>query len=61
MPSWLTNFFHHLFPVMATYVLFTVGIPYLKGIWTFVKHRVATMDTLIGIGTLTAYLYSFAV
>lgn len=61
MPSWLSSFFHHLFPVMATYVLFTVGTAYLKGIWTFLKHRVATMDTLIGIGTLTAYLYSFAV
>lgn len=61
MPSRLSTFFHHLFPVMATYVLFTVGTAYLKGIWTFLKHRVATMDTLIGIGTLTAYLYSFVV
>jgi P-type Cu+ transporter len=61
MPSSVSTFFHHLFPVMATYVMFGVWLPYLRGIWTFIKHRVATMDTLIGIGTLTAYVYSFAV
>jgi len=54
------DFFPHLFLVMATYVLFAVGKQYLKGIWNFVRYGEATMDTLIGMGTLVAFLYSFA-
>ncbi len=57
----LMEFFHHLLPVMATYVLFVVGKPYLLGFYRFLRHGAANMDTLIGIGTLAAYLYSFAV
>jgi len=53
------NFFHHLLPLFATYALFVVGIPYLKGIVRFAKYKVANMDTLVGIGTSVAYLYSF--
>jgi Cu2+-exporting ATPase/Cu+-exporting ATPase len=56
---WKT-FFHHLLPPMATYALFVAGKPYLLGIYRFFRYRTANMDTLIGIGTLTAYLYSFA-
>ncbi|MBI3305559.1 cadmium-translocating P-type ATPase [Candidatus Nomurabacteria bacterium] len=55
------EFFHHLLPLMATYVLFIVGKPYLLGFYRFLRYGKANMDTLIGIGTLTAYLYSFAV
>ncbi len=55
------EFFHHLLPVMATYALFVVGRPYLAGIGRFLRHGRADMDTLIGIGTLSAYLYSFFV
>ncbi|MEI8067894.1 MAG: heavy metal translocating P-type ATPase [Candidatus Shapirobacteria bacterium] len=43
---------------LATIILFWIGRPFLKGILNFIKFRVANMDTLIGIGTLTAYLYS---
>ena len=43
---------------LASVVLFWIGRPFLKGIKTFLKFRVANMDTLVGIGTLTAYLYS---
>jgi len=42
----------------ATPVLFWVGRPFIDGVVRFVRYRVANMDTLIGIGTLTAYLYS---
>lgn len=52
-------FFHHLQPIMATYMLFTIGKPYLLGVWRFIRYREANMDTLIGIGTLTAFIYSF--
>lgn len=57
----LSEFFHHLLPVIATYILFVVGKPYLLGIYRFLRYGKANMDTLIGIGTLTAYVYSFVV
>ncbi|MEK9156850.1 MAG: heavy metal translocating P-type ATPase [Patescibacteria group bacterium] len=55
----LEEFFHHLLPIFATYMLFTVGTPYLRGLWMFFRRGVADMDTLIGLGTVAAFLYSF--
>lgn len=55
------EFFHHLLPVIATYALFVVGKPYLLGFLRFLRYGKANMDTLIGIGTSTAFLYSFAI
>lgn len=55
------DFLHHLLPLFATYTLFVTGTIYLAGIWRFIKFRVANMDTLVGIGTLTAYLYSVTI
>ncbi len=57
----LFEFFHHLLPLMATYILFVVGKPYLLGLYRFFRYGKANMDTLIGIGTSAAYLYSFVV
>ncbi len=57
----LKEFFHHLLPVIATYVLFVVGKPYLLGFYRFLRYGKANMDSLIGIGTSVAYLYSFIV
>jgi Cu+-exporting ATPase len=59
MPDVVNDFFHHLLPVFATYALFVIGMPYLQGVIRFVKYRVANMDTLVGIGTLVAFMYSF--
>ena len=62
--SWVPNFFmpHELYSiillVISTVVLFWIGRPFLAGIVKFIRYRVANMDTLVGIGTLTAYLYS---
>lgn len=53
------EFFHHLLPIFATYTLFVVGKPYLLGVYRFLRYGKANMDTLIGIGTLVAFLYSF--
>lgn len=53
------NLFHHLLPVMATYTLFIVGQPYLKGLYRFLRYGRANMDTLIGLGTVVAFIYSF--
>ncbi len=61
MPYVWSEFFHHLLPVFATYVLFVVGKPYLLGVYRFLRYSKANMDTLIGIGTLAAFLYSLAI
>jgi Cu2+-exporting ATPase/Cu+-exporting ATPase len=61
MPPVAETFFHHLLPIFATYTLFIVGTPYLLGVYRFIRYRKANMDTLIGIGTLAAFLYSFAI
>ena len=55
------EFFHHLLPIVATYMLFVVGKPYLLGFYRFLRYGHANMDTLIGLGTSAAFLYSFAV
>ena len=53
------EFVHHLLPIMATYMLFVVGKPYLLGFYRFLRYGKANMDTLIGIGTSVAFVYSF--
>ncbi len=55
------EFFHHLIPIFATYMLFVVGKPYLLGFYRFLRYGKANMDTLIGIGTSVAYAYSFII
>ncbi|MDP2655764.1 MAG: heavy metal translocating P-type ATPase [bacterium] len=57
---WATSF-RYLLAVMATYALFVVGKPYLLGFYRFLRYGKANMDTLIGIGTSAAYLYSVIV
>ncbi|MCM2339151.1 MAG: heavy metal translocating P-type ATPase [Burkholderiales bacterium] len=47
--------------IFASIILFWIGQPFLQGVVRFVKYRVANMDTLIGIGTLVAYLYSMSI
>ena len=61
IPEIVETFMHHLMPVMATYVLFVIGRQFLLGVWRFIRFGKANMDTLVGIGTLTAFLYSFFV
>ncbi|MBI3335093.1 MAG: cadmium-translocating P-type ATPase [Candidatus Portnoybacteria bacterium] len=61
IPYVWSEFFHHLLPLMATYMLFVVGKPYLVGMYRFFRYGKANMDTLIGIGTSAAYLYSFVI
>jgi heavy metal translocating P-type ATPase len=43
---------------LATPVLFVGGISFLKGAWRALRARTATMDTLVALGTLSAYSYS---
>lgn len=44
--------------IVSTVMLFWIGRDFLKEVLVFAKYRVANMYTLIGIGTLTAYIYS---
>lgn len=44
--------------ILSSVTLVWVGSPFLKGVTNFIKYRVANMDTLVGIGTFTAYIYS---
>lgn len=61
MPLVWSEFWHHLLPIMATITFVVAGQPYLMGVYRFLRYRVANMDTLIGIGTVAAFLYSFIV
>jgi len=55
------SLFNTISMVLSSVVLFWVGQPFLQGVVKFFKYRVANMDTLIGIGTLVAYLYSISI
>lgn len=55
------SIFNTISMVLASVVLFWIGQPFLQGVVKFAKYRVANMDTLIGIGTLVAYLYSISI
>ncbi len=58
MPMQLFNF---ISMILASVAMFWVGQPYLRGVTRFVRYGIANMDTLIGIGTLTAYVYSMLI
>lgn len=61
VPYLWSEFFHHTLPIAATYMLFVVGKPYLRGVYTFLRYGKANMDTLIGIGTSVAFIYSVVI
>ncbi|MFA7277484.1 MAG: heavy metal translocating P-type ATPase [Candidatus Gracilibacteria bacterium] len=44
--------------LLSAVVLFWIGKSFVDGVVKFMLYRVANMDTLIGIGTLTAFVYS---
>lgn len=43
---------------LATPVQFWAGWPFLQHAWRAARHRTTTMDTLVALGSLAAYLYS---
>jgi Cu+-exporting ATPase len=45
--------------ILATPVQFWLGASFFKGFWSSIRMFTFSMDSLIAIGTLTAYLYSF--
>ncbi|TAF05542.1 MAG: copper-translocating P-type ATPase [Oscillatoriales cyanobacterium] len=56
IPAWLHNFWLQL--VLTAPVQFWCGKSFYIGAWKALKRRVATMDTLIALGTSAAYFYS---
>jgi Cu+-exporting ATPase len=62
--AWMPNLpipmelFNLISLVLSSIVLFWVGQPFVEGVTRFFRYRVANMDTLVGIGTLTAFIYS---
>jgi Cu+-exporting ATPase len=58
-PAWLRNPWLHL--VLATPVQFWVGGQFHAGFLRDLRHRSASMSTLVSIGTNAAYLFSVAV
>lgn len=55
---WPMEMFDLIMFVLASITLFGFGIPFISSVGPFLKRGIASMDTLIGIGTLTAYIYS---
>ncbi|TCD48942.1 cadmium-translocating P-type ATPase [Chlorobium sp. N1] len=47
--------------ILATIILFGPGRTFLRGVASFLRYGAATMDTLVGLGTATAYGYSAAI
>jgi len=44
--------------LISTFVLFYLGKSFVQGLLRFVKGKGADMDSLIGLGTISAYIYS---
>lgn len=51
IPGWIMA-------IAATLSLFLVGRQFMLALWRFVSTGKANMDTLIGLGSITAYIYS---
>jgi len=53
-----TSYIFYALFVLTTPVLFWAGFPFLRGAWVALKHRSADMNTLVAVGTSSAYFYS---
>ncbi|RJR28923.1 cadmium-translocating P-type ATPase [Candidatus Microgenomates bacterium] len=60
MPVNVMSIFNYILLLFATYSLFVTGKPYVQGVTRFARRGVANMDTLVGVGTSVAYIYSVA-
>jgi len=56
IPSWLHNPWFQF--ILTTPVQFWCGYQFYRNAWKAFRHRAATMDTLIVLGTSAAYFYS---
>lgn len=59
IPAWLHNPWFQL--VLSTPVMFWCGHSFFVGAWKSLKRHAADMNTLVALGTGTAYLYSLVI
>ena len=52
------SLFNTLSMILATVAMFWIGKQYINSVGRFIRYGVANMETLVGLGTLVAYLYS---
>ncbi|MFN8373071.1 MAG: heavy metal translocating P-type ATPase [Anaerolineae bacterium] len=60
-PWFMWSWWPFLFALLATPVQIIVGKQYIVGAWKAARNGTTGMDTLIAIGSLTAYIYSLIV
>lgn len=58
VPAWQFHHWHWASLALTAPVVLWCGLPFHAAAWTNLKHGVATMDTLVSIGTLAAFLWS---
>ena len=58
VPAWEFRFWQWVSLALATPVIVWAGRPFHAAAWANLKHGAATMDTLVSIGTLSAFLWS---
>ncbi|MEE6179835.1 heavy metal translocating P-type ATPase [Mycobacterium sp. 050134] len=57
-PAWQFRYWQWVSLALATPVVLWAGRTFHAAAWTNLRHRTATMDTLVSIGTLSAFLWS---
>lgn len=58
VPAWEFPHWHWVSLALTTPVVVWCGRPFHAAAWTNLKHGVATMDTLVSLGTMAAFLWS---
>ncbi|HTY30843.1 heavy metal translocating P-type ATPase [Mycobacterium sp.] len=58
IPAWEFRYWQWASVALATPVVVWAGRPFHAAAWANLKHGAATMDTLISVGTLSAFLWS---
>lgn len=58
IPAWQFRYWQWVSLALATPVVLWAGRAFHAAAWTNLTHRTATMDTLVSIGTLSAFLWS---
>ena len=58
IPAWEFRYWQWASLILATPVVLWAGQPFHAAAWANLKHGAATMDTLVSVGTLSAFLWS---
>jgi len=57
-PMEMMRYTNYMIMALATPIQFWIGLRFYRGFWDGIKAKASNMDTLIAIGTSTAYIYS---